>query len=726
MTARYLVLIALLLAAASCDDGDGADDSGGDSDADSDSDGDSDSDADSDADSDSDSDSDSDTDSDSDIDTDTGTDAYTGVNWFVRTDGDDANPGTGNSPELAFHTIGKCLSEVAPGERCMVQPGEYLEQGLTLPAGELAADDLDLGGCSCIHGSTKISCAEDIGEQIADGHWVRCDAGDTGFHWTRVAFSEGAEITLNEGYRGPTSESAALDVAAVVELRGDGDGPLDVVLGQWVDAPPEIEWAPESSTDCVYSHNKASAPAAPWAEPHALREVVPWDDWDTFDEVMGGRDPYLRVEPGTCPCGSGLLQQVDSVPGSFGVDESKVYAHTRDCADPDDRQLQAGDQGAAALLTATGELGVVTGMTFQASAINEHSVNDLYRTAIELGATNGLYRNIVAETGRVHFNAADESYNVRLEHVRALNSFRVTAGDFGAVFYDVELRGGHPNQFSTDRMSGRSETQRLVFDRLYLHRGWTHHRTTLSGCNQQPNWDCEERNWLSPYRATHGLYNGTLVDNRLMDHITIQNSVVEITFDGIALFCGQGSSDILIRNNTFGFSGDLGSQEFLWLGNNAGGTWAASIYNNVFLYGAGAGTLEGAIRHSGSGSGDWLASDYNLFLYTGLNWDSSSPRVWNSGETLDWVISNHGQESHSIAVCASGCSGSLGEHHNDGDDPGFTDWRTDDGDGTDYTPLPGFRGIDRGLGDQCPGHDFYGNPRDDGACDIGAVEYQEE
>ncbi len=41
---------------------------------------------------------------------------------------------------------------------------------------------------------------------------------------------------------------------------------------------------------------------------------------------------------------------------------------------------------------------------------------------------------------------------------------------------------------------------------------------------------------------------------------------------------------------------------------------------------------------------------------------------------------------------------------------------------SDYTPTSNNRGVNAGDNADCPTEDFYGNPRNDGACDIGAVE----
>ncbi len=643
--------------------------------------------------------------------------AVLATDYFVRTDGSDSHNGLTNSAAGAFRSVNRCLNSVGAGDRCRIQPGRYLESKLTVPGGSLAANNA--AACSCVTGSTTVNCTSDISSVVSAGQWMRCDSGDSDFYWTRVASRSGSNITLAEGYRGPTASGLPLDVANMVELRGDGSAPEDVVITQWQD-DPGVTWTKESGLECTYSYQKSAVSNSAWKSPHALRQEVPWSQWDLWDEVVGGRDPYLYLQSGSCPCGISTIRgHVDRVPGSFGQDSSKVYIQTWDCSNPNDVSVQAGNQGSVAILKSTANYSVVSNLTTQASAFNEHSVNDLYRLAFQLGATNALYRDLVAESGRVWVSAPSGSYNLRFENFRMLNATRFNAGDYGLTFYNVEVRGGHPNQLSSDRLSGISATQRVIFDRLYLHRGWTHHRTADSGCNQQPNYNCSTKTFPGKYRATHGIYMGTIVASRRQDHITVQNSIIEITFDGLAIFHGEGSTDVVIRNNTFGFSGD-GSQEFLWLGNNAGGSWGAQVYNNVFMIGEGSGTMEGALRHAGSASN--LSANNNLFLYSGRS-QSGSPRIWNSGETLESVISSYGQETNSIMVCKSGCSGSKGSYFNDGPDPRFVDWRTDDGDGTDYTPKADFRGIGKAFSGQCPPHDFYGNDRGSGACDIGAVEF---
>ena len=80
-----------------------------------------------------------------------------------------------------------------------------------------------------------------------------------------------------------------------------------------------------------------------------------------------------------------------------------------------------------------------------------------------------------------------------------------------------------------------------------------------------------------------------------------------------------------------------------------------------------------------------------------------------------------------MTVCNSGCSAANALTYNDGltSRQYFVKPSVSDGTISDYTPVAGkSRAINAGLQSQCPTEDFLGNPRSDGQCDIGAVEYQ--
>jgi hypothetical protein len=99
-------------------------------------------------------------------------------------------------------------------------------------------------------------------------------------------------------------------------------------------------------------------------------------------------------------------------------------------------------------------------------------------------------------------------------------------------------------------------------------------------------------------------------------------------------------------------------------------------------------------------------------------------RVWESGETLSYVITNFNQERNSIQVCSQGCQGaSPGTHFDASGSFRLKDVTVTDGTPTDYTPLSNFWGVNKGTNTYCPSQDFLGRPRTDGQCDIGAIEY---
>jgi hypothetical protein len=77
-------------------------------------------------------------------------------------------------------------------------------------------------------------------------------------------------------------------------------------------------------------------------------------------------------------------------------------------------------------------------------------------------------------------------------------------------------------------------------------------------------------------------------------------------------------------------------------------------------------------------------------------------------------------------VCYSGCttSGNPGVFNDTLSRTGYFVKPTITGGVSNYTPTKDNKIVNAGLLAQCPSEDFYGNPRNDGQCDIGAVELQ--
>jgi len=281
----------------------------------------------------------------------------------------------------------------------------------------------------------------------------------------------------------------------------------------------------------------------------------------------------------------------------------------------------------------------------------------------------------------------------------------------------MEVRFSRPSIWSMDSCSGKSADDRVIFDRIYVHRAGSFLWDSSGNCSNDGYWNCSSHTWERPWRGVHGIDVGSIYSSASVDHILIQNSVIEVTGDGVR-FTGAGT-DKIIRNNTFGASHDPESAlEVIWLG-TTGASWGAQVYNNAFF--CDKSSCAGGIKYNGTRN---ITADYNAYMYPYTSY-SGSPRVWEEGDTLEVVRSSYGQESHGFVVCSSGCNGSQGRYYNDGNGSHrFVDPRVDDGSASNYTPLSTSRLVNAGLNSQCPTEDFYGNARSDGACDIGAVEYR--
>ena len=344
-----------------------------------------------------------------------------------------------------------------------------------------------------------------------------------------------------------------------------------------------------------------------------------------------------------------------------------------------------------------------------------------------LGASNARYSNLVEEGGRLELVPPPGSVDTLYEHLRALEGSQcaLSTGHSGLTIYDVEIRGGAPAGLSCGAISGAASSDPIVFERVYAHRSFP----ALGGvaaCGGGTTWDCashsfkpcascenqDVRLWASP-----AVKMGDETNDNATDHIVVRNSVLELASDGWGIFHGSGGKDVWFVNNTFGNAHRTDDGLKAILGSaGANGNWGAKLYNNLFVLG---GATQGGIRYLGI-RGE-IASDYNLFMPFGA---SGSTRIWNAGETLESVITTEGQETHSALVCASGCAGAQGTYFNDSGESGLVDPSLLDGTPADYTPKATFRGIDIGANAWCPEEDFLGLPRDDGHCDIGALEWR--
>ena len=312
------------------------------------------------------------------------------TDYYVRTDGNDANAGTANTSGGAWATVKKCAQTVVAGDRCLIQSGTYNAEGASWSqtnAGTLESNNL-LANCTCTNGTNTINCVSAIPGTVGAGDFVQCDSGN-GFSWSRVQSVASSTITLGEPYRGVTSTTAGadtLDVANFIEIIGDGASEA-IVVSKWQAQPGSVTWTKEAGLTCVYSYDPSAVTgsteqsnawkakwcvqgSAGWATacsvdgdcgtgtpkcrliPKGFRDTN--GGWDTVTlGAPNGLDPYHRLgETGLdldydgvadtsedqCPCGDTAdgqtkLVNIDAVPGSYTYDTTgatpKVYVSTR-------------------------------------------------------------------------------------------------------------------------------------------------------------------------------------------------------------------------------------------------------------------------------------------------------------------------------------------------------------------------------------------------------------
>lgn len=679
------------------------------------------------------------------------------TDYFVRTDGNDANTGLANTSGGAWKTIGKCLSTITAGNRCRVQPGTYLETAPRSLANSGSIKGNDVATCSCTKGSTTINCTSDVSGAVAAGDWVRCDSTGSYFNWARVGSVATSTINLESSYLGDGSylgESTGgthfLDVARFVEVVGDGSRDAIVMTSTTTSASAGITFTPDGTWAGVYTFDVTAKPA-PWNNPKSFRQDTP--TWDTYYGNQNGRDSLQALTVGSCPCcATTCAETVYRVPGSWCRTGNTVYLQLYDSSNPNLATVEAGYSGVSqSWLTALNKNYVlIANIKLTVPwADNGYSASDL-EDAFIVGGNDFMLRDITVEGSHCAMELSVSRTRMELRGIRCLDKLRAnssaSAPMSGLRLYNVEIRGGIGNLWSTDNLRGTSTSDMVLFDRIYLHRGFSTKRSACSGCSNDAWWDCSTRDYPSSalaFSSSHGAYFGSAngASNYQVGYLVVQNSVIEITYDGWAFFNRPSVGNVIFRNNTFGFSGTtIGDyrSELAIFGTSGVVASPASLYNNIFFVDNITGSnFNGHIINfsdSGTGTSVWAntVSDYNLFLHP---WNAPT----NIGTIPEWVgfqdredatmaqaIQTYSQESHSLMVCYSGCSGAAGNYYNDGATARayFIADRPSVGNPSNYTPTLANRGRNSGLLAQCPPEDFYGNPRSDGACDIGAVEYQ--
>jgi|GEM_PF-4140488 hypothetical protein len=661
--------------------------------------------------------------------------------FFVRTDGNDSNAGTSNTATGAWKSLAKCVGVLTGGDTCWIQPGIYYTSPNVTESTSGGYLDNAAADCTCTKGSTAVTCTNNAANFSA-GDLIQCDTG-YGFFYTEITSRSGNDIVLEEPYPGPSASADTADRLRPIRFIGANGttpvaDPLDVVITTFKDAPSDITWTQDSTYPFVYYYNTANTADPLWKPPVHLREVAgtfrqavaAWDMYDASWSPSGknGLDSYYKYpNANNCPCArSSVKASVADVAGSYGVDGTTIYVHTYHGVSPATLTMQASSaSNSTGVLTIAADNIVVSNLTLEHSS-NENPESGLAGMGLYLGsgANQRIKIKDVRVHGRLNWLSGIGAVDVRIENVLAAAGFNAEGtGMSGVMFNNFEIRGSHGNGWSSDNLSGVSPADPIIIDRLYLHRTFSDLNTVA--CGFQDEWVCAEvpgRQKNDPYWGTHGLYLGTsLTPDRALSNLLIQNSIWEYTYDGLGIFVGGGDNSVIVRNCTFGLGG-----EYMLTGTSSDPGTHLQIYNTLFL------RLNPNKRPLQLYTDPNVAhptSNYNA-LYVQ---DTSGANVpanmswWNvpniGSYTLNQVRQNYGQEANSIVVCSSGCSG-TGAFNKSNPYADFIRTSTSGGVRSNYTPVAGAAVIDRGLNTQCPATDFYGNPRRDGHCDIGAVEYQ--
>lgn len=728
------------------------------------------------------------------------------IDRYVRTDGNDtrcnggtnaADTGSGTNQPCAWRTVAKGVGStgIVAGDRLLIQPGKFREYGVKVASsGALESSSL-LSNCTCTAGSTTISCASAIPSTVNPGDYIRCNAlpdedsapASQLFRWSKVQSASGTTVTLAEPYRGATSGVPGSDTIAVakfVEIIGSGtDQTTGTLVTSWFPEPASVAWTPVAGTSCVYTYTTSAATdpdgttQSVWRDPKGFRDDdTPFQAWDTKIAPIGGRDPYVKVTGTSCPCahtpGGSLAINVDSLPGSWGLIDTnadgtnEVYLSTRDCVDPDTRQMLAGATVAESTSSLVMEIDSKSFVILRDLSISAGKASSPYNKddtqagsgvkstgiALRLKPINSIMiNNVVIENGVMNLSltglsGANAVRETVLHGVRMLDGLIWNDPDWTTAtlsqfaMYASEIRGNQDTLLSTNGMVGASAFDRILFDRMYFHRNMTDFigaGDQSGSCNGNSiTWNCSTKQFVddtAKTRGDHCVYMGSAAAGaNYIDHVMIRNSIFEFCTDGWGVFGNQfgGALDIHARNNTIAAERGIARRNGVLFGKDAGVSNGIRSYNNLFYYEFTQDFSAGFLaRRAAVNPNTQILSDYNAYLVMGFdlspgNSNQVSPRIWNSGETLATVIPTYGQEQHSMVLCQQDCAASPGTHYVVGTNSGLTDPSWTDGTPTDFTPVSTAKWVNAGRSDfMCPLEDFKGNPRNDGQCDIGAIEY---
>ncbi len=681
------------------------------------------------------------------------------VDLYVRPDGSDsacngrADAASSSAPNCAFREVRACINAMAAGDRCLTAPGDY-EADMTISKSGATASLS--GTVQCTHGSTNVTgVGTRFGSELRTGDYVRCDANPGPnqidyrvqgyFPWTRVASVQSdTQLTLEEGYRGVTDSSGAGDDTRgrFLTIEGTGARPRDTRITH-LKTLAELGITPTRYTgfsgDCDARSSSPGTQAcqniytfvAPYSSIYAPNTSghngIMQGDYDVepavpVTQVAGqnfGTELFFnpaRIRQNTCSNATTDVQTVEVWPGSYTVQENYD-------GNGNDRWLyhprnDAGKPGGADDIL----IGVSRRMRVNGNYIIFRNISTwaAWNGGDEHAATGGVYLDggVVIGSGASHLQFRDYEHHgnrwggvsrntsnthIVIEDGKLLYGYCGYLGSYSGM-YNVQVRR------STKGFNGSAgsniEGAGTVFDRVW-HANSMAYFYDPSCTNNRP----AVYHWLEgttdgyDVGGTHGFYINMGLTDEAYAYAWVINSVIEGTSDGLS-FASTGGK-FKVYNNTFGRDARSLSEDTMFrpdrtnLG-GAGGT--TEVYNNAFLdydsrgptiyYWNEAGYLA---RHE---------ADYNAYIFQ----NGGVPLKAGGSRSLT-ALRADGHEAHGLDIQSAVMSSIFV-------DPDY------DGNRSDYTPREGAAVIDAGVGSKCPSYDFYGNPRNDARCDIGAVERQ--
>ncbi|RME52293.1 hypothetical protein D6783_05260, partial [Candidatus Woesearchaeota archaeon] len=716
------------------------------------------------------------------------THATLATTYYVRTDGNDSCNGLSNTPgtsgNCAFATVRHCYEIMKAGDTCHIGTGIFND----LPAAwsKTTTPTTLTGTLACTHGVTTITGTNTkFTSQVSPGDFIRCDADPTDTDvnyrvqkyvpWTRVSsIQSDTQLTLEEGYRGTTTTGSTGKTVQFYHIEGEGrdntiltnyvrltdvsysdfhkftGAPFDCDRSQpgiqdctnvWTFCAPHavvsnaVGTHPRSGTTSVAGHAGIQAPlrldmvddddiavGATLGRPKGLRPYSQWVDsrYLRSQYQPPATDEYVIAWTNTWPGTLAVVLDQDMPTGCPNPSDDRWYFHPREPITTASDVWIGSKEKRNSLFEGTYHL--VQDLTLLAA--QEHRGDkDADKHGFQLGTSSGAH--FIFQRIRVLGNAWPYASSGIHHHI-AVEDAIITMGPIGHIgdwmgFYKTQFLGGFPKSGETQPFgSGTSLASAPVFDssRLFGGSAYPGDEPVYTAGSGTDCYDFDAGTHREQWDGcgTHGpIFHGEVNDPQNKYAFWI-NNILECGTGEIVTHPAENAGFVFIHNTVGRSCGFAGNTVTHWqYDRTATSTTNAAnnvIQNNVYLWFAATNAARQFYRWEERDVYDTAKPDYNAYFT-----EPNQPVIHEYGNNIRKTLAQvqaDGKEQHSV----SRYNIDLRDYFID------PDWTDNPERGADYTPLAGNPAINLANPSWCPSYDYFGNPRNDGACDAGAVEYQ--